>query len=49
MQCKIWNMRDKLSRLAGALDELGKHGPMKPEAERGLDEVRAGKGAAAIA
>lgn len=33
-------MREKVSRLAGAVEELAKHGPMKPEAEKGIDEVR---------
>ena len=41
-QCLISNLREKISRLAGAVEELAKHGPAKPEAERGLDEVRAG-------
>jgi hypothetical protein len=37
--CQICCLREKLSRLAGMLEELGKHGPSKPEAERGLDEI----------
>ena len=37
--CVICGLREKLIRLAGMLEELGKHGPSKPEAERGLDEV----------
>ncbi len=32
-------MRDRLTRLAAAVDELAKHGKAKPEAERGLDDV----------
>ena len=38
--CSIHNLRDKVSRLAGALEELAKHGVMKPEAEKGLDELQ---------
>jgi len=38
----VHNLRDKLSRLAGAVEELAKHGPAKPPGEAGLDEF-AGK------
>lgn len=41
MQCLIHNYRDKIARLADALVELAKHGPSKPEAEKGIDEVSA--------
>ncbi|CAM9925944.1 unnamed protein product, partial [Discosporangium mesarthrocarpum] len=36
----IWNTRLRLMQLVGAVRELAKHGPMKPEAEHGLDEVK---------
>lgn len=36
---RVWNMRLKLLLLSGAVQELSKHGPCKPEAERGLDDV----------
>jgi hypothetical protein len=36
----IHNLREKVSRLAGACEELAAHGVMKPEAEKGLDEVQ---------
>lgn len=39
MQCKIHNMRERLTRLASAVEELAKHGKAKPDAERGLDEI----------
>jgi len=32
-------MRERIGRVTGACEELAKHGPAKPEAERGLDEV----------
>jgi hypothetical protein len=37
--CLICGLREKLSRLAGMLEDLSKHGPSKAEAERGLDEM----------
>ena len=37
--CLLCGLREKLARLAGALEELARHGPSKPESERGLDEV----------
>ena len=40
LQVWISNMRHQLERLIRACRELAVHGPMKPEAERGLDEVR---------
>jgi len=40
LQCAISNHRERIGRLASACEELAKHGPAKPEAERGLDEVR---------
>lgn len=39
-QCYIHNYRDKVARLADAMGELANHGPSKPEAEKGIDEVR---------
>lgn len=39
VQCKIHNMRERLSRLAAAVEELAKHGKAKPDAERGLDDI----------
>ena len=38
-QVNIWNKRMLAQRLAGALPELGKHGPAKTEEAKGLDEV----------
>lgn len=51
LQCNIQNMRDRIARLAGACDELAKHGRAKPEPERGLDEasLNAGDGCCAHA
>jgi hypothetical protein len=37
--CLICGLREKLSRLAGMLEELSRHGPSKAEADRGLDEM----------
>ncbi len=37
--CQLCGLREKLTRLAGMLEELSRHGPSKPESERGLDEV----------
>ena len=37
--CLLCGLREKLSRLAGILEELARHGPSKPESERGLDEI----------
>jgi hypothetical protein len=37
-------MRVRLGQLAGGVRELGKYGPMKPEAEQGIDEVRPHEG-----
>lgn len=42
----VWNMRLALVSLADAVEQLAKHGPSKPDAERGLDEVHEGAGAA---
>jgi len=39
LQCFLWNTRDRIGRLAGAVDELAKHGRMRAEADRGIDEV----------
>lgn len=39
LKANIWNMRERIGRVTGACEELAKHGPAKPEAERGLDEV----------
>lgn len=36
----IWNNRERIIRLGGACEELTKHGPMKAEAERGLDDIQ---------
>jgi hypothetical protein len=43
--CRIWNLRERIGRAAAACEELAKHGPAKPEAERGLDDIaeRSGK------
>lgn len=38
--CDVHNLREKLSRLATMVEELAKHGPAKPEGERGLDEIQ---------
>jgi hypothetical protein len=38
-QATIVNLREKIARLAVAMEELAKHGPMKPEELRGLDNV----------
>mmetsp|Transcript_6583 Transcript_6583/g.16784 ORF Transcript_6583/g.16784 Transcript_6583/m.16784 type:complete len:284 (+) Transcript_6583:104-955(+) len=37
---RIWNMRVKAELLAGAVEELAKHGPAKPEASKGIDEIQ---------
>jgi len=37
---KIWNMRLKVELLAGAVEELAKYGPSKPESAQGLDEIQ---------
>ncbi|CAM9787236.1 unnamed protein product [Choristocarpus tenellus] len=37
---KIWNTRIRLMQLIGGVRSLGQYGPMKPEAEHGLDEVK---------
>mmetsp|Transcript_44405 Transcript_44405/g.123525 ORF Transcript_44405/g.123525 Transcript_44405/m.123525 type:complete len:284 (+) Transcript_44405:186-1037(+) len=37
---RVWNLRLKLQRLTDACKDLAKHGPQKPEAERGLDEMK---------
>jgi cilia- and flagella-associated protein 298 len=39
LQCKIHNMRERIARLAMACEELAKHGPSKPDAEKGIDEI----------
>ena len=44
--CLICGLREKLARLAGMLEELAKHGPSKPESERGLDEMAEREGRA---
>lgn len=38
-QCFLWNGRERIGRVTAACEELVKHGRMKPEAERGLDEM----------
>jgi hypothetical protein len=39
---QVWisNKRQQIQRLVAACKELAKHGPMRPEEARGLDEVR---------
>ena len=37
LQTNIWNKRILLRFLADAAEQLAKHGPSKPEAERGLE------------
>jgi len=37
---RIWNMRLKTELLSGAVEELAKFGPTKPESERGIDEIQ---------
>lgn len=41
VQCFIWNTRERIGHLASACEELAKHGRMKREDARGIDEVRA--------
>eukprot|EP00753_Platysulcus_tardus_P016437 PLAT5708.1.p1 GENE.PLAT5708.1~~PLAT5708.1.p1 ORF type:complete len:290 (+),score=124.99 PLAT5708.1:135-1004(+) len=36
---EVWNLRLRIRRLVSAAKELAAHGPAKPEAEWGLDEV----------
>lgn len=38
-QVKIWNTRLRLMQLVEAAKDLFEHGPAKPPAEHGLDEV----------
>lgn len=42
-QVHIWNLRLRIQRLTSAALELAKHGPQKPEAERGLEESKDGE------
>jgi hypothetical protein len=42
--CLICCLREKLGRLAGMMEELGRHGPSKREADRGLDEIQEREG-----
>ncbi len=37
--CAIHGLREKLARLADMVADVAAHGPSKPEAERGLDEI----------
>jgi hypothetical protein len=37
--CHISMLREKLARLADSVADLAAHGPSKPEADRGLDEI----------
>mmetsp|Transcript_21070 Transcript_21070/g.25625 ORF Transcript_21070/g.25625 Transcript_21070/m.25625 type:complete len:284 (+) Transcript_21070:167-1018(+) len=37
---KVNNMRLKTDLLAGAIEELGKYGPAKPEVDKGIDEIK---------
>jgi hypothetical protein len=36
----MWNTRVRLMYLVNAVRDLAAHGPAKPEAEHGLDEVK---------
>lgn len=38
-QVKIWNTRLRLMQLVESARDMAKHGPSKPPAEHGLDEV----------
>lgn len=40
LQVWINNARVRIAQLAGAMRDLAQHGPMKPAAEQGIDEVR---------
>jgi hypothetical protein len=37
---KVWNLRIRLSQLAGGILELAKYGPMKNPQKAGLDEIQ---------
>lgn len=37
---KVWNLRIRLSQLAGGIRELARHGPMKNPKDAGLDEIQ---------
>lgn len=37
---QIWNLRVRLSQLSGAVRELAKYGPMKPQDKIGIDEIQ---------
>ncbi|CAM9780897.1 unnamed protein product, partial [Chrysoparadoxa australica] len=37
---KIWNTRLRIMQLLGCMSDLAQYGPMKPEAQHGLDEVK---------
>ncbi|KAG5177217.1 putative flagellar basal body protein [Tribonema minus] len=37
---RMWNTRVRLMYLVGAVRELAQHGPYKPEAEHGIDEIK---------
>ncbi len=37
---KIWNNRLRLAQLAGAIRELGQHGPMKKPDKAGIDNIQ---------
>ena len=37
---KLWNMRLKVGLLAGAVEELAKYGPAKPESGKGIDTIQ---------
>lgn len=39
-QVKIWNTRLRLMQLVESVRDMAKHGPSKPPAEHGLDEVQ---------
>mmetsp|Transcript_25712 Transcript_25712/g.43842 ORF Transcript_25712/g.43842 Transcript_25712/m.43842 type:complete len:220 (-) Transcript_25712:12-671(-) len=36
----VWNMRIRLTMLVGAVRELAKFGPMKPQEEHGIDSIK---------
>jgi hypothetical protein len=37
---RVWNMRLRLSMLVGAVSDLAKYGPMKPQDEQGIDSIK---------
>jgi hypothetical protein len=37
---QIWNLRIRLAQLTGAVRELARYGPMKPQDKIGIDEIQ---------